>query len=120
MEAKSQYHHFIPRFVLRDFAADTVAYVPAHGHRGIILIAHSSDTVTATTEAKPNPKKRNRKKKKKKSQSQSQPTESGTTGDDAEKSETEDITEALETIEIGGVSHLLQEAYQCSKKGYKS
>ncbi|CCX29845.1 Similar to hypothetical protein [Tuber melanosporum Mel28]; acc. no. XP_002837738 [Pyronema omphalodes CBS 100304] len=101
MEAKSQYHHFIPRFVLRDFAADTVA----------------SDTVTATTEAKPNPKKRNRKKKKKKSQSQSQPTESGTTGDDVEKSETEDITEALETIEIGGVSHLLQEAYQCSKKG---
>jgi hypothetical protein len=119
MEAKSQYHHFIPRFVLRDFAADTVAYVPAHGHGGIILITHSSETVTATTEAKPNPKKRNRKKKKK-SQSQPQPTESGTTGDDAEKSETEDITEALETIEIGGVSHILQEADQCSEKGYKS
>ncbi|KAI5819136.1 hypothetical protein BZA77DRAFT_178037 [Pyronema omphalodes] len=102
MEAKSQYHHFIPRFVLRDFAADTVI----------------SETVTATTEARPDQKKRNRKKKKKKKnlQSQPQPIESGTTEDNAGKSETEDITEALETIEICGVSHILREADQCSEK----
>ncbi|KAI5796703.1 hypothetical protein FPQ18DRAFT_386277 [Pyronema domesticum] len=83
MEARSQYHHFIPRFVLREFASTAAG-------PGIAV------ATTGTDAAPKSNKKRNQKKKKKNKSKQQQPK----TVADEGGLETEEVAGALEDLDI--------------------
>ncbi|KAF8250899.1 hypothetical protein K440DRAFT_616539 [Wilcoxina mikolae CBS 423.85] len=80
MEAKSQYQHFIPRFVLRDFAPD-----PAKG-----------------TGTQQKPKRQQKKKKKKKPKSTSAPAAGSSTPVDQD---VRDAAEKLEAVTLEGTGN---------------
>ncbi|KAI5790465.1 hypothetical protein FPQ18DRAFT_338707 [Pyronema domesticum] len=113
MEAKSQYHHFIPRFVLRDFAADP------KGENQVPATAAPSTANPGT--ANPKPKRKNRKKKKKKKKPQSNSSNAVQDDDDDDDEEVDLVTQKMDGVGIGslGSSGLSEESNKATVKGAK-